>query len=387
MGRVFEFSYTMPTRVVFGRGSLGRVGDEVEGMGRKALIVITSGGSMRRYGYLSRLTSSLDEKGIRYVVYDKVSTNPTAEVAWEAAQLASKESCDFVIGLGGGSPIDVAKIAAASAVTGVHPRDYVLGIEKVSDALPIVAIPTTHGTGTEVNRYAVLTDTKTKAKRGIASPKIYPRVSILDPELATTLPLRLSTATAVDALSHAVESYVKESSTRLSMMFSEEAVRNVFVYGPLVASEPESVEIREKLLWASMCAGVAIDLAGTTLCHGLEHPLSALFNVHHGEGLASLLPSWARFTMPVVKERFASLALSVGIQGGGVDELSARFVQALEGLLVSMRLTPRLRDFGIREDHVDLLVENAWSFNKYNIDNSPKEVTKEDLREIYLRAL
>ena len=387
MHDIFDFNYNIPTRIVFGKGILSKVGEEVKELGKKALIVITSGGSMKRYGYLDKLTKSLEEASIKWVVYDKVSTNPTAETAWEAAQLVIKEACDLVIGLGGGSPIDVAKIAAASAVTHIHPRDYTLGIERVSDALPIVAIPTTHGTGTEVNRYAVLTDTRTKAKRGIASPKIYPKIAILDPELTVTLPQRLSAATTIDALSHAIESYVKNTTNKLSMMFSEEAVRNIFTYGPLQMLAPYNLEVREKLLWASMCAGIAIDIAGTTLCHGMEHPLSALFNVHHGEGLAALLLTWAMFIRQVVKERFANLALILGNSGNDVDELSFKFIYAISQLVEKMNLKVRLRDFGIKEEHIDLLVENAWSFNKYNIDNSPKPVNKEDLRELYLKAL
>jgi len=385
--KIFTFDYSFPTRIIFGRNSLEKTGEVSHEFGKKALIVTTKGGSMRRYGYLDKLIRSLEKNNIRYFIFDKVSTNPTTIIAKEASDIVVKEECDFVIGLGGGSAIDVAKIAAASSVTNIHPREYTLGIREIDDALPIVAIPTTHGTGTEVNRYAVLTDPETNAKRGIVSKKIYPRISILDPMLTLTLPTKLTAATIIDALSHAIESYVKNNATRLSMLYSEEAIIKIFRFGPHVMQNPDNINLRENLLWASMCAGKSIDINGTTMCHGLEHPISALFNVHHGEGLATLLLPWIKYTLPAIKERLGRLALLLGISGSDNQELSYAFVKYLADLLISMNLNFKLRDFGIKEKHIDLLVENAISFMRYNLDSNPIPASRIDIKKIYLKAL
>ncbi len=386
---MFRINYNLPTRIVFERGSLNKVGKEVRDLGKKAFVVTTRGGSMKRFGYLDRLTRSLEKEGINTYIYSNVSTNPTSDIAREAVEQAEKWSADFFIGLGGGSAIDVAKVAAASLATGIHPRDFTLGVEKVRDALPVVAIPTTHGTGTEVNHYAVLTDPKTKAKRGISGKALYPKISILDPEITLTLPLKLSLATTIDALSHALESYGKSGANRLSMMCSEEALRTIWVYGPLLRNNLEDIEVREHLLWASMMAGIAIDIAGAGLAHGLEHPMSALFNVHHGEGLAALTVEVAKFTRPVVKERYARLALLLSNppEYADIDDLSWIFIGELDNVLDNIGLKPRLRDFGIKREEIDLLVENAWSFTRYNLEGNPRPATKEDARRIYLAVL
>jgi len=387
MNNTFSFTYRLPTEIIFGRNAIEKTGKSSQELGKKALVIITKGGSMRRYGYLDKLLKSLEKYNISSVVYDKVSTNPTVEIVRETSKLVQEQNCDFVIGLGGGSAIDVAKVTAACAVTNVDPKDYTLGIEKIEGALPIVAIPTTHGTGTEVNKYAVLTDTDTKAKRGIASTKIYPKVAIIDPLLSITLPKRLSAATVVDALSHAIEAYVKKEATKISMIYSEEAIKTIFNYGPQVIKDPTDVRIREHLLWASMCAGISIDIAGTTLCHGLEHPVSALFNAHHGEGLAALLVPWARFTRPAVEKHFGKLALMLGLHGNDIEELSYAFIEEISVLIDRLKLNLKLRDFGVKEKHIDLLVENALSFMKYNIDSNPRPASRAEIRNILLEAL
>ncbi len=384
---IFSFDYKLPTRIVFGRNTLEKTGEIIQEIGKKALIVTTKGGSMIRYGYLDKLTKSLGNNGIKYVVFNKVSTNPTTIIAWEASEMIKKENCDFVIGLGGGSAIDVAKIAAASSVTDIYPKEYTLGIKEIDNALPIVAIPTTHGTGTEVDKYAVLTDPETNAKRGIVSRKIYPTVSILDPILTLTLPKKLTAATTIDALSHALESYVKENATRLSMLCAEEAISKIFRLGPYIVKDLDDIVLRENLLWASMCAGISIDINGTTMCHGLEHPISALFNIHHGEGLAILMLPWIRYTRPAIEKKLSHLALLLGFEGETEQELSYVFIEKLSSLLDKMGLNMRLRDFNVKEKHIDLLVENAISFMGYNIDSNPRPASRSEIKEIYLKAL
>ena len=305
MADEYTFTFCVPTKLVYGRGKLNDVGTYSLSFGlRKVVIITTAGGSMRRYGYIDRLVSSLESKGIVSVVLDKVFTNPTTDLVDELVAVVKEEQPDGLIAIGGGSAIDAAKAVAMVSYSGGSARDYILGIRKGSGALPLIAIPTTHGTGTEVNRFAVLTEPELKAKLAIVSEYIYPRMSIVDPELTLSLPNTISSATVFDAFSHALEALFAVRSNAVSRLFALEALR-------IIASEinklPEgysNIDVRTKLLWASTCAGYAIDQSRTGLLHAIEHSISAFYpNVHHGVGLALIASAWARYTAPAVQDK------------------------------------------------------------------------------------
>ncbi len=382
----------MPTKVVFGRGVVKRVGDEVSKLGVKRVLIVTSkGGSMKRYGYLDRVIESLSSKGIDVEVFSGVTTNPTTDIADEAAEVCRATKCECVIGLGGGSSIDVAKAVAVIMAMGGKAADYILGGDKKAEkAIPIVAIPTTHGTGTEVDRYAVLTNPKTKAKVPIVSNAIFPKVSLLDPELTVTLPAKLSAATTIDAFTHALESYIGLGSTAIVDIFAEEALREIITFAPKLLNNLSDVEIREHLLYASMCAGIAISHGRTCALHALEHAVSAYHpEVHHGIGLAALLMSWIRYEARVAPERLAKVArvLGVDVKSVGIERAANKVIEVCENLLEKLDMKIRLRDLGVSEGELKTLAENAYNTMRHLIDNTPGKPSIDDLVEMLRDSL
>lgn len=386
---MFTIKYHLPTHIVFERGAISTVGSEVEGLGRKALIVITRGGSMIKYGYLGKVRLSLEEHGIKNAVYTNISPNPTVEEVEQGVEFAEKEHVDFVIGLGGGSAIDAAKAIAATLGSGKPFIKYLRKEEDISSAYPIVAIPTTHGTGTEVDKYAVVTDVERKAKVSIISLHIYPKVSILDPETTVTLPPRLTAATSFDALLHAIEAYVSRGTNKLARIFAAEAIKNIIKYLEPAVKHGINIAVRTRLLWASMMAGLAIDIARTTLCHAMEHPISAYYpNVHHGLGLAILMPAWLKYTMKAAFEDFAEIA---NIMGLSMKTMPIKYnAQAVLNYLLDLRktvdLNMRLSDLGVKPEDIDLFVNNAFEHLRALIENNPIIPTKEEMKKIYLEV-
>ncbi len=386
---MFSIRFNLPTKIVFERGSITKVGCEAEELGKKALIVITRGGSMIKFGYLGNVRLSLEARGIKYVVYNNVSSNPRVEEVEKGVEVAEKEGCDFVIGLGGGSAIDTAKAIAATLGSGKPFIKYLRKEKEVSTAYPIVAIPTTHGTGSEVDKYAVITDVERKAKLTLISRHIYPKVAILDPETTVTLPPQLTAATAFDALSHAFEAYVNRSTNRLARVFAAESMKNIIENIEHAVKHGLNIAVRTRLLWASMLAGLAIDLVRTALCHAMEHPLSAYYpHVHHGLGLTILMPAWMKFTLESAKEDFAEIAKILGLK---TEELTIdQAAKAVYDFVVDLRkkvgLNFKLRDLGVKVEDIDAMVENAFTYMKALIENNPRVPTKDELKKIYLES-
>ncbi|HDJ89740.1 MAG TPA: iron-containing alcohol dehydrogenase [Thermoprotei archaeon] len=379
------FKLHIPTKIFFGVKCLDMVGEEVKEYGRKALIVTTSGGSMKKYGYLDKVIDSLERNDIEYIVYPKVSTNPTTDMVDNGVKIVFKNNIDVLIGLGGGSSIDVAKMIAAVSRSGGKASEYLIG-EEIKDALPIIAVSTTHGTGSSVTHYAVLTDKELKAKRGIASKYIYPRAAFLDPTTTLSLSLNLSIATMIDALSHAVEAYVSRKANYFSKLFSKEAIKNIFIYGKHLSRNLKNIDVREKLMWANLCAGIAIDIARTTAAHALEHSLSAYYNIHHGFGLGIILYSWAKVSRKYDEKSFAELASLINIHVEDIDDASYRFVEALGRFIYGLGIREGLRDIGMSLNDVDKIIDNAMEYGKYNIDNNPGKLDREDLKEILINS-
>lgn len=369
-----SFKYLIPTKIYFGPGLLGKVGSIARKHigGNKVLIVTTAGGSMKKYGYLNKLVQSLGSEGYRAVVFAKVKTNPTVDVAEEGVKVFRQEYCDLIIGLGGGSAIDVAKAIALAHASDASVKDLLYNKVKARASVPLIAIPTTHGTGTEVDKYAVISDLETKLKAAIVSPYGYPRIAVLDPEITKTLPPRLSAATTIDAFVHALESMISYSSNIMTILYAKEAIRVIVEYAPRLREEPSNVDVRAMLLWASMLAGIAIDLSRTGILHALEHSVSAYYpDVHHGLGLAVLLKGWVKQILPLLSDEQKKLlaeALGVDINGVGEKILWLRHILGLD---------LGLRDLGINKSLFEKMVDDAYRYLKVLIDNTPGKPDKD----------
>ena len=282
------FGQYIPTRIFFGNGEIKRMATE-KLPGRKAMIVISSGTSMRKFGYLDKLTQALDAQKIPYVIYDKILPNPIREHVMEAATICREEGCDFIIGLGGGSSIDSAKSIAIMARNDGDYWDYISGGSGkakpiTKGVLPIIAIPTTAGTGTEADQWTVISNGEEKI--GFGTDETFPTISIVDPELMVSVPPHLTAYQGFDALFHSVEGYLANIASPLSQMYSLKSIELIASNLTKAVKDGTDLEARENVALGSMLAGMVEATSCTISQHALEHAMSGLFpKLPHGAGL------------------------------------------------------------------------------------------------------
>lgn len=252
-----------------------------------------------------------------------------------------------------------------------------------------MAITTTAGTGSEGDSFAVLTNSVTKDKKSLKSSYIYPRVSIIDPELMTTLPKHLISSTGLDALCHAMEAFIAKRSNPISDALALEAIEMISKNLPVVYDDPKNIEAWKSMALASTYGGMVIDMAGVALDHGLEHSVSGLLNVRHGEGLAAMLITCMKYTYPRECSKFAAVASAMGkdVEGLSEESAAAESITAVNELLSKINLTPTLSELGVKEEHIDWLAENSMRTMTYAITNNPKVPDVDEIRHLYLRCL
>ncbi len=382
-----KFTYYMPTKIYFGKESIKNLGTAAENLGKKAMIVIGKSGAMRRYGQLDRVTKELDSKGIEYIIYDKILPNPLDSEVNEAAKIAKDEEIDFIIGLGGGSTIDSAKAIAITAKGDLPFWEYVHGgtgggkIPK--EALPLIAIPTTSGTGTEADPFAVVTKKGAKEKIGIGYEIIYPKYSIVDPEFTLSLPKEQTAFTGMDAFFHALESYLNVGHQPTSDLLALEAMELINIYLPVAVKDGQNYDAREKLAWASTAAGICEALSGCIAHHSLEHALSAFYpEIPHGQGLIALGPAFFEYISPEVEARLITVSKILG-----AGKTAIGFVHALVRLIKLLDLPKlNLKDLGVEREKIPEMAENAFYTMGKLFEVTPVKLTKEDVIKIYERA-
>ncbi len=390
-----KFRYYLPTRIEFGVGALARVGEEARKLGKRALIVIGKGGSMRRTGALERVMGSLHERGVEAVVFDKIQPNPIAPAVDEGAKLAREEGCDLVVGLGGGSPLDSAKCIAFMARSPGRYWDYVQsgsgGRKTPKEALPIITIPTTAGTGTEADPFAVITNPETKEKIGIGFDLIFPKVSLVDPQLMLTVPQDQTVYTGMDAFYHALESYLNLNHQPASDLLALEAIRLITKYLPRAYRDGGDLEARTELAWASTAAGICETLSGCIGLHSMEHPVSGHYpEIPHGAGLIALGPAFLEHILPHAHARLAQVAQAMGEEPKGLslEEAAQLAISALCSLQAKIGLgSINLRSLGVKEEVIPRLAEDALATMGSLLAVTPGNLSKDDLTKIYRRAL
>jgi alcohol dehydrogenase class IV len=371
-----NINFYMPTRIIMGDDCIRKQAVLMKDLGHKALIV-TGTASAKKTGALKDITEALESQGITYDIYDKIHSNPSVESVYEGAQCARRLESDFVIGIGGGSPMDAAKAIALLAVQDIREEKLFSG-QYTGGALPIILVPTTAGTGPEVTPYAILTNDIKQTKTSISTPLIFPKIAFLDAKYTMTLPMTETINTALDAFSHAVEGMLTNKATGLTDQLALDSIgRIAYCLKQLTTirlnseSGKLSQDIREKLLSGSLLAGIVIAHTGTTAVHAMGYCLTYFKNVDHGRANALLLPSFLRFYAksdpePVKKILKASDTASM-------DELEAIFLRLL----------------GEREEITQKELERyiTISAQAKNVLNSKVTPTREDLESIYTRSL
>ncbi len=375
-----NFNYNLPVNLLFGRGRSNEIGIEVAKYGKKALIV-TGRSSTKKSGLLDRTIDLLNEAKVQYEIFDKVEQNPLTTTVYEGVDVIKETGCDVVLGLGGGSIMDAAKSIAFSAKNPGDISEYIFGIQQGSEALPIVLVPTTCGTGSEGNCFSVLTNPETKDKKSLRTNAIIAKASIIDPELMTTMPKSILASVGFDALAHNMEAYVSKIGQPLTDMKAFYGIKLLAENLIKAYNDPADLDAWENVTLASTLGGMVIGVAGVAAPHGLEHPASGLYDIVHGKGLAALTPIIVEKSWESDIQKYSDISKMLG----GTDAKDC--ADAIRNFLEKIDLKVTLGDLGAKEKDIDWMAENCMKVSKPSIANHPKEFTLEEIKEIYFKSL
>ncbi|WP_285905780.1 iron-containing alcohol dehydrogenase [Pseudodesulfovibrio pelocollis] len=396
---MLNFQYYMPTRLIFGPDTLNALADTPHlPRGSKAMVVIGESGVMIRLGYLSRVQGMLAAQDVQTIVFDKIRPNPESDSVDEAAAICREQGVDFVVGLGGGSTIDAAKAIALMARNPGRLWDYMRsgtggGQTPEHPALPIVAIPTTAGTGTEADPWLVVSKSgsKTGEKIGWGDDSTFPHLSIVDPKLMLSLPPKQTAYTGMDAFFHACEAYLATCRQPASDMLALEAVHLIAHTLPEAVANGDNLEARTVMAWASTAAGLCESYSSCISQHSLEHALSAHHpDMPHGAGLAMISKAYFGFLAAKGEERLGDLALAMGdtlAEELTEDVPGVAFLDALDALIQAVGLgDEKLSDYGVTRAEIPALAETALTTMGALFDITPVSMSMDDVIAIFEAA-
>jgi alcohol dehydrogenase class IV len=389
--------------LVFGRGAVRRTGEVFRRLGHRRVFVV-SDKTLRDLGVIDNVAAMLREEGVTCEVFDGCRAEPTLTLVYQCTKAARAFNPEAVLGLGGGSNMDVAKFTAVLLTHGGQPADY-LGDDRIpGPTLPVVCIPTTAGTGSEVSGAAAFTDGERRVKVGSLSNFLRPAAAIVDPELTLSCPPKVTADSGIDALTHAIEAYtavdnaefplppgersVYQGRNPMSELCAERAIRLVGQYLRRAVADGGDLEAREGMMLAATLGGLAFSNAGVALVHALEYPVGGATDCSHGEGNGLLLPYVMRFNMPSRQAEFARIAEWLGEDVGRLreDEAAARAAEAVERLRADIRIPGRLRDLSVKDEQLPDFAAKAFALKRM-LRVNPRPVTEGDLLAIYRSAL
>ncbi|MBC5713552.1 iron-containing alcohol dehydrogenase [Roseburia sp. BX1005] len=375
-----KFNYHLPVNLVFGRGRVAELGSIAKTYGKKALIV-TGKGSTKKSGLLDRAVKYLEEAGLESVLFDNVSQNPLTTTAMEGAEFAKENGCDMVVALGGGSIMDCAKAIAFLAVNDGDINDYIFNRLESDVALPLILVPTTCGTGSEGNGFAVLTNPDNGDKKSLRCNAIVAKASIIDSELMETMPKHILASVGFDALCHCMEAYISKIAQPMTDMLALQGMELIGANLLKVYQGNGDAEAWDAVTWASTIGGMVINTAGVTVPHGMEHPASGLRNIVHGRGLAALTPPVIEESIKGAPKKFAAISRCLG----GKDETDC--ADRVRQLLKDIDLATTLSEQGILPEDIDWMVENCFKVSAAGIANHPVTFDREDIKRLYEKAM
>lgn len=376
-----KFRYEMPVKIEFGAGKVDHLANYIDEVrGNKVLIVGDQG--VLHAGIIEKVEAPLKKANIPYLVFNDIGTEATIESVDKAYQLAEESHCDVVIGVGGGSSLDIAKSVGLLLGNGGDIRNYV-GLDKVpTQGSPVIAIPTTAGTGSEITRFSVLSDKTKKVKLSVGSMFNCPTIALVDPELTLTLPPHLTATTGMDALTHALESFVNKETQPISEALSKEAMKLISRSLRLTVVQGENLNARKDMLLASTMAAMAFNTTRLGLAHSLAIPLGAKFNIPHGLVNAILLPEVMRFNLIGNTKKFIEIAEIFGEEIAGLSDREAaeRAVNAIRKLNEDIGISQNLSDFHVKEEDLEEVAKEAMLSG--NTPINPVKPTVNDLINI-----
>lgn len=381
--KIMAREFIVPGQIITGSGALDMAEATLGQLGKKAMIVTDK--VMIQLGNCEKVENALKNQGVAYTIYSEVVGEPTDVMVENGLNLYKEEGCDFLVALGGGSPIDTMKAIGSLVVNGGSISDYMGKIIDV-EMPPMVAIPTTAGTGSEATQFTIITDTKKDIKMLLKGKVLMPSLAISDPQFTMTAPPKITAATGLDALCHAVEAYTSNKAQTLSDTFAMSAVKRIFKYLPTAFHDGKNEEARIQMAVAALEAGIAFNNASVTLIHGMSRPIGALFHVAHGLSNAMLLKECLSFALEGAYDRFADLGRAVGVATAedSDKEASEKFLAAVVALTEELE-TPTLEQFGIdKEAFFNVIEKMAYdAMDSGSPQNTRRAITQADVEQMY----
>ena len=384
---VSTFTITQPTQIHFGQGIINSLPAVIAELGGTKPLVVMDPGLVKARQDI-QVTSPLTEAGVEYILYDNVDPEPGLRLADQGAEIAKEKSCDCVIGVGGGSAMDVAKAISILLTNGGKAVDYI-GLGKIQKAgVPKIMVPTSAGTGAEVTFTAVFINEETGSKAGMNGDPLYPEAAILDPALTLSLPPRVTAATGIDALTHALEAYTSIQAHQISEMYSLEAIDLIVGNIRNAYADGRNMEARSNMLLASLLGGKALATAGVGLVHAMAYPLGGMFGISHGLANAVLLPYVTEYNLIGNLKKHALLAELFGVDTGELSlrDAAAELVEELHLLNSDLNIPATLKELDIPADKIPEMAEIALTVAR-PVENNPRQPDKEDVMALYEYAM
>lgn len=381
--------FRTPATIHFGEEAAANSGPEAKRLGaRKALLMTDK--VLAEVGAIDPVVKSLQGNGVEVVVFDGVNSEPDLSHVETGLKLLKEEQCDCIVACGGGSPIDAAKAVSIMATNSGNIEDY-MGLDKFTvPGVPLMAVPTTAGTGSEATMFTIITDTSRDVKMLIGSPFLMPKIAIVDPLLTLDLPRKLTAATGLDALTHAIEAYVSVKAQPMTDVLALSAIKLISENLLLAWGDPRNREARASTMLGSLQAGIAFSNASVALVHGMSRPIGANFHVPHGVSNACLLGVVMDYSLEGNPQRYADIARAMGVENGcqntmGVAKVGAEKVKNL----IRMLEVPTLSQLGVTVEKLEPVVEKMAedAIASGSPGNNPRKPSKEEIVELYRAAL
>jgi len=381
-----SFSINQPTRIIFGINKVNHLSDLATELGGSRVFLVADPG-LQQAGIINQISAVLDEAKIPYTLYDRVTPEPGLKLADQGLKLAKKMKADCVVGVGGGSALDIAKAISILLTNGGKAEDY-LGLGKIKlQGVPKIMIPTTAGTGAEVTFTAVFINEKTNSKGGMNGDPLYPDAAVLDPTLTLSLPAHVTAATGIDAFTHALEAFVSTQSHAISDMYALEAIDLISNNLRVAYANGGNLEARSAMLLGSLLGGKALATAGVGLVHAMAYPLGGMFNTAHGLANAVLLPYVVEYNIIGCPEKYAVIAQLMGYETEGIPlrEAAQLAVEAIHQLNADVGIPSSLTALNIPTNKIPEMAKIALTVTR-PVENNPRKPTLEDVIAIYEAA-
>lgn len=380
-----SFDFHLTTKLLFGVGELQKLGDEIKKLAAKKALLVTDS-QLAQTEVFQKVCQQLKQSGIDYVQYTEVEPNPTVQMMDRGSDVFRSEGCEVVVGVGGGSSMDTAKGIGVVVANGGSIRDYCGAFKVKKPSVPVIAIPTTTGTGSEVSWHISVKDKASNFKLSVRSNLAVPTVSILDPQMVTSLPARVAAETGMDALSHLFESYTSTNASPLMDLFALEGIRRIGKYFRQFYANRKDLDAAANMLYAAMLGGIVISHARTGAVHALARPVGAHFDVSHGLAVGILLPYLMEYNWIAYPEKFIKTALAFGEDTSGlaVDEAALKAVEAVRKLHRDLGLPTRLSEVGVKEEAIPILAADAIETGSAAFN--PRAVGQKELEGVLKKA-